>query len=158
MKDTQKSAESSAATGKTFEGLTDEERAALKERTQELRAEARRGRRADKADGERDVLAKIAEMPEPDRVMAERLHAIIKASAPALSPKTWYGMPAYAKDGKVVCFFQSAHKFKSRYATFGFDTAANLDEGTMWPTSFALTELTADGEARIAALVKKAVS
>jgi uncharacterized protein YdhG (YjbR/CyaY superfamily) len=157
-KDTQKSAQGTSATGKTFEGLTDEERAAMKERTRELKAEARRGPRAGKADGERDVLAKIAEMPAPDRAMAERLHAIVKASAPALSPKTWYGMPAYAKDGKIVCFFQSAHKFKSRYATFGFDVAANLDEGTMWPTSFALKELTAADEARIAALVKKAVS
>jgi uncharacterized protein YdhG (YjbR/CyaY superfamily) len=141
-----------------FEGLTDEERAAMKQRTRELKTEARRGRGAAKADGESDVLAKIAEMPEPDRVMAERLHAIIKASAPALSPKTWYGMPAYAKDGKIVCFFQAAHKFKSRYATFGFDVAANLDEGAMWPVAFALTELTAADEARIAALVKKAVS
>jgi uncharacterized protein YdhG (YjbR/CyaY superfamily) len=141
-----------------FEGLTDEERAAMKQRTNELKAEARRGRRADKADGERDVLAKIAEMPHPDRAMATRLHAIVKASAPALSPKTWYGMPAYAKDGKIVCFFQSAHKFKSRYATFGFDVAANLDDGAMWPVAFALTELTATEEARIAALVKKAAS
>jgi uncharacterized protein YdhG (YjbR/CyaY superfamily) len=147
-KDTQQSAK----------GFTDEERAAMKERAQELKAEARRGPRADKADGESDVLAKIAAMPEPDRAMAERLHAIIKASAPALSPKTWYGMPAYAKDGKVVCFFQSAHKFKSRYATFGFNDKANLDEGGMWPTSFALKELTAAEEARIGALVKKAVS
>jgi uncharacterized protein YdhG (YjbR/CyaY superfamily) len=141
-----------------FEGLTDEERAAMKARTRELKAEARRGRGADKADGESEVLAKIAEMPQPDRAMAERLHAIIKASAPALSPKTWYGMPAYAKDGKVVCFFQGAYKFKSRYATFGFDVAANLDDGAMWPVAFALTELTAADEARIAALVKKAVS
>jgi uncharacterized protein YdhG (YjbR/CyaY superfamily) len=156
-KDTQKSANSSA-TDKKFEGLSDEERAAMKERTRELKAEARRGPRAGKADGESDVLAKIAEMPEPDRAMAERLHAIIKANAPALSPKTWYGMPAYAKDGKVVCFFQAAQKFNSRYATFGFNVAANLDEGTMWPTSFALTELTAAEEARIGALVKKAVS
>jgi uncharacterized protein YdhG (YjbR/CyaY superfamily) len=148
---------SATATGKTFEGLTDEERGAMKERTKELKAEARRGKRAGKADGESDVLAKIAEMPEADRAMAERLHAIIKASAPALSPKTWYGMPAYARGGKVVCFFQSAHKFKSRYATFGFNEDANLDEGTMWPTAFALTELTAADEARIAALVKKAV-
>jgi uncharacterized protein YdhG (YjbR/CyaY superfamily) len=139
-----------------FEGLTDEERAAMKERTRELKAEARASR--DREAGERDVLAKIAEMPESDRAMAERLHAIIKASAPALSPKTWYGMPAYAKDGKVVCFFQSSHKFKSRYATFGFDAAANLDDGAMWPVAFALTELTAADEARIAALVKKAVS
>jgi hypothetical protein len=130
----------------------------MKQRTKELKAEARRGPRADKADGEAAVLAKIAEMPEADRAMAERLHAIIKASAPALSPKTWYGMPAYAKDGKVVCFFQAADKFKSRYATFGFDVAANLDDGAMWPVAFALTELTAADEAGIAALVKKAVS
>ena len=158
MKDTQKSAKSTTATDKKFEGFTDEERGAMKERAQELKAAARRGPRADKADGESAVLAKIAEMPQPDRAMAERLHAIIKANAPALSPKTWYGMPAYAKDGKVVCFFQSAHKFKSRYATFGFDVAANLDEGAMWPVAFALTELTAPEEARIGALVKKAVS
>jgi uncharacterized protein YdhG (YjbR/CyaY superfamily) len=157
-KDTQQSAKSTTATGKTFEGLTDEERAAMKERTRELKAETRRGSRAAKADGERDVLAKIAELPEPDRVMAERLHAVITASAPALSPKTWYGMPAYAKDGKVVCYFTPASKFKERYATFGFNDSANLDEGAMWPTSFALTELTAADEARIAALVKKAVS
>ena len=140
-KDTQKSAKSTA--GKASKGFTDEERAAMKERAQELKAAARRGPRADKADGESDVLAKIAEMPEPDRAMAERLHAIIKASAPALSPRTWYGMPAYAKDGKVVCFFQSAQKFKTRYATLGFSDKANLDEGAMWPTAFALTELTA---------------
>ena len=151
-KATQKSVKSTTATGKTSKGFTAEERAAMKERAQELKAEAR------KADGESAVLAKIAEMPEPDRAMAERLHAIIKASAPALSPKTWYGMPAYAKDGKVVCFFQSAQKFKSRYATFGFSDEANLDEGAMWPTSFALKELTATEEARISALVKKAVS
>jgi uncharacterized protein YdhG (YjbR/CyaY superfamily) len=157
MTDTQKSAESATASTEKFQGLTDEERSAMKERTGELKAEARRGRRASKADGESDVLAKIAEMPEPDRVLAERLHAIIRASAPALSPKTWYGMPAYAKDGKVVCFFQSADKFKSRYATFGFNDVANLDDGAMWPTAFALTELTAADEARIAALVKKAV-
>ena len=146
------------AVAKTFEGFTDEERAAMKERAQELKAASRRGSRAGKADGESDVLAKIAEMGEPDRGMAERLHTIIKASAPALSPRTWYGMPAYAKDGDVVCFFQSAQKFKSRYATFGFSDKANLDEGAMWPTSFALKELTAAEEARIAALVKKAVS
>jgi uncharacterized protein YdhG (YjbR/CyaY superfamily) len=139
-------------------GFTDEERAAMKERSQELKAAARRGPRAAKADEEGDVLAKIAEMPKPDRAMAERLHAIIKASAPALSPKTWYGMPAYAKDGKVVCFFQSAQKFKSRYATLGFSDKANLDQGAMWPTSFALKELTAAEEAKIGALVKKAVS
>src|SRR5918911_1939483 len=139
-------------------GFTDVERGAMKERARELKAEARRGPRAGKADGESDVLAKIAEMPEADRAMAERLHAMIKASAPALSPSTWYGMPAYAKDGKVVCFFQSAQKFKTRYATFGFSDKANLDEGAMWPTSFALKELTAVEEARIATLVKKAVS
>jgi uncharacterized protein YdhG (YjbR/CyaY superfamily) len=157
MTDTQQSAKTSTATDKTFTGLTDEERGAMKERTKELKTEARRGRRAGKADAEREVLAKIAELPESDRVMAERLHAIIKASVPALSPKTWYGMPAYAKDGKVVCFFQAAQKFKTRYATFGFNDSANLDEGTMWPTAFALTEVTAADEARIAALVKKAV-
>ena len=130
----------------------------MKERAQELKAAARRGPRASKADGESDVLAKIAEMPEPDRAMAERLHAIVKASAPALSPRTWYGMPAYAMDGKVVCFFQSAQKFKTRYATLGFSDAANLDDGAMWPTAFALKKLTAAEEARIGALVKKAVS
>jgi uncharacterized protein YdhG (YjbR/CyaY superfamily) len=141
-----------------FEGLTGEETAAMKERTRELKTETRRGSRAAKADGEGDVLAKIAEMQAADRVLAERLHAIIKASAPALSPKTWYGMPAYAKDGKVVCFFQAAQKFKTRYATFGFNDAANLDDGALWPVAFALTELTAADEARIAALVKQAVS
>jgi uncharacterized protein YdhG (YjbR/CyaY superfamily) len=156
--ETRKAAKSTTATNKKSKGFTDEERAAMKERAQELKAEARRGLRADQADGENDALAKIAEMPEPDRAMAKRLHAIIKASVPALSPKTWYGMPAYAKDGKVVCFFQSAQKFKSRYATFGFSDAANLDEGAMWPTSFALKELTATEEARIGALVKRAVS
>ncbi|MDO8485898.1 MAG: DUF1801 domain-containing protein [Candidatus Limnocylindrales bacterium] len=130
----------------------------MKERVQEQKAAARRGPRADKADGESAVLAKIAEMPGPDRAMGEQLHAVIKASAPALSPRLWYGMPAYAKDGKVVCFFQSAQKFNTRYATFGFSDEANLDEGAMWPTAFALTELTAADEARIGALVKKAVS
>jgi uncharacterized protein YdhG (YjbR/CyaY superfamily) len=155
-KGTQQSAK--RTTGKASKGFTDEERAAMRERAQELKAAARPGRRAGKADGESAVLAKIAEMPEPDRAMAERLHGIIKASAPALSPKTWYGMPAYAKEGKVVCYFQSASKFKSRYATFGFNDAANLDEGAMWPTSFALKELTVADEARIGALVKKAVS
>jgi uncharacterized protein YdhG (YjbR/CyaY superfamily) len=157
-KATQKSTKSTAATGKKSTGFTDEERAAMKERAQELKAEARRGRGADKADGERAVLAKIAEMQGPDRAMAERLHAIIEASAPVLSPKTWYGMPAYAKDGKVVCFFQSTQKFNSRYATFGFNDDANLDDGAMWPTSFALKELTPVEEAKISALVKKAVS
>jgi hypothetical protein len=155
--DTQISAESATETNKKYEGFSDEERAAMKERAKELKAEARANK--DKADGESALLAKIAEMPEPDRSMAERLHAIIKASAPALSPKTWYGMPAYAnKDGKVICFFQSAQKFNARYATFGFSDVANLDEGAMWPTSFALKELTAADEARISALVKKAVS
>jgi uncharacterized protein YdhG (YjbR/CyaY superfamily) len=137
-------------------GFTDEERAAMKERAKELKAEARANK--DKAAGESDLLAKIAEMPEPDRAMATRLHAIIKASAPDLSPKTWYGMPAYARDGKVVCFFTPASKFNSRYATLGFNDVANLDEGAMWPTSFALKELTAAEEKKIAALVKKAVS
>jgi uncharacterized protein YdhG (YjbR/CyaY superfamily) len=154
MKDTQKSAKGTAAVDKPAEEWTDEERAAMKERSRELKAATRRGKKVDEEDA---VLATIAEMPEPDRVMAERLHGVIKTSAPVLSPKLWYGMPAYAKDGKVVCFFQSAHKFKSRYATFGFNDDANLDEGTMWPTSFALTELTAADEARIGALVKKAV-
>jgi uncharacterized protein YdhG (YjbR/CyaY superfamily) len=155
---TQKSAKSTTASGKTFKGLTDEERAAMKERVQELKAAARRGQRADTADGESAVLAKIAEMSGPDRALAERLLAIIKASAPDLSPRLWYGMPAYAKDGKVVCFFQSAQKFNTRYATLGFSDAANLDEGAVWPVAFALTELTAAEEARIGALVKKAVS
>jgi uncharacterized protein YdhG (YjbR/CyaY superfamily) len=154
---TRKPAKRTTATGQKFEGFTDEERAAMKEHAQELKAAARRGPRA-RADAEQDVLAKIAEMPQPDRGMAERIHAIVKASAPALSPKLWYGMPAYARDGKVVCFFQTAEKFKSRYATFGFNDDANLDEGTMWPTAFALTKLTAADEARIGALVKKAVS
>ena len=155
MKTTQGSAKRTTAASKS-ETFSAEERAAMKARAQELKAEARANK--NKADGESDVLAKIAEMPEPDRAIAERLHAIIKASAPALSPKTWYGMPAYARDGKVVCFFQSAHKFKSRYSTLGFNDAANLDEGAMWPTSFALTKLTAADEKRIGALVKKAVS
>ena len=159
-KDTHKSAKSTTAIAKKSKGFTDEERAAMKERVQELKAAEGRGPRAskDKADGESAVLAKIAEMPEPDRAMGERLHAIIKASAPALSPRLWYGMPAYARDGKVVCFFQSAHKFKTRYATFGFSDTANLDEGDLWPVAFALKELTAAEEARIGALVKKAVS
>jgi uncharacterized protein YdhG (YjbR/CyaY superfamily) len=133
-------------------GFTAEEKAAMKERAREVKAAGR------KADGEGDVLAKIAEMPEADRAMAERLHEVVKASAPELSPRTWYGMPAYAKDGKVLCFFQSAAKFKSRYATFGFSDKANLDQGAMWPTSFALSELTAAEEKKIAGLVKKAVS
>ena len=144
--------------GKASKGFTDEERAAMKERARELKTTARRGARAGTADGESDVLAKIAELPQPDRALAERLHVLIKASAPALSPRTWYGMPAYAKDGAVVCFFQSAQKFKSRYATLGFSDKANLDDGEMWPTSFALKELTAAEEARIGALVRQAVS
>ena len=158
MKDTQQSAESTTGVDTTVEGFTDEERAAMKQRAREVKAAGRRGSRPDKADGEREVLAKIAEMPEPDRTMAERLHALIKASAPALSPRTWYGMPSYAKDGHVVCFFQSAQKFKTRYATLGFSDKANLDDGAMWPTAFALRELTAADEARIGALVKQAVS
>jgi uncharacterized protein YdhG (YjbR/CyaY superfamily) len=144
-------------TGEASRGFTDEERAAMKEHAQELRA-MRRGPRAGKADGESDVLAKIAEMTEPDRAMAERLHAIIKASAPGLSPRTWYGMPAYAKDGNVVCFFQPAQKFRARYAMLGFNDKANLDDGNMWPVAYALTELTAADEERIAALVKKAAT
>ena len=145
-------------TQKSAKGFTDEERVAMKERAQELKAAARPRPRAGKADGESAVLAKIAEMPQPDRAMGERLHAIIKASAPALSSRLWYGMPAYAKDGKVICFFQSAQKFKSRYATFGFSDEAPLDEGAMWPTSFALKQLTATEEARICALLKQAAS
>jgi uncharacterized protein YdhG (YjbR/CyaY superfamily) len=155
-KETQKSTKSAAVTNKKSEGFTDEERAAMKERAKELKAEARAEK--DRAAGESDLLAKIAEMPEPDRAMAERLHEIITASAPDLSPKTWYGMPAYARDGKVVCFFQAAAKFNTRYATFGFNDTANLDEGAMWPVVFALKELTASDEVRISALVKKAVS
>ena len=158
QKDPQKSARSKTATGKALQGFTDEERAAMKEHLQEQRAAARRGSHPDKAEEERVVLAKIAEMPEPDRTMAQRLHTIIKASAPVLSPRLWYGMPAYARDGKVVCFFQNAQKFKTRYATFGFSDAANLDEGSLWPVSFALKELTPAEEERIVALVKKAVS
>ncbi len=149
-KETQKSAKSTTTIGRKFKGLTDEERGAMKERVQELKAST--------ANGESAVLAKIATMREPDRAMGKRLHAIIKVSAPALSPRLWYGMPAYAKDDKVVCFFQSAQKFKTRYATFGFSDKANLDEGAMWPVAFALKELTATEEARIGALVKKAVS
>jgi uncharacterized protein YdhG (YjbR/CyaY superfamily) len=150
---------STAASSRKSSGFTDEERAAMKEHAQELKAQARRGPRSkkDQGDAEGAVLVKIAEMPEPDRTLAERLHALIKASAPALAPRLWYGMPAYARDGKVVCFFQSAAKFKTRYATFGFMHEAQLDEGGMWPTAFALVELTAAEEARIGALVKRAV-
>jgi len=155
MKSAKKGTQNSAAGGKKPKGFTDEERAAMREHLQELKADARR---TNKAEGESAVLAKIAELPQPDRAMFERLHAIIKANAPDLSPKTWYGMPAYAKDGNVVCFFQSAQKFKTRYATLGFSDKANLDAGHMWPTAFALKELTAAEEAKIIALVKKAVS
>ena len=150
MKDPQKSAKRT-----TFSA---EERAAMKEHAKEMKTAARRGSRASKADGEKDILAKIAEMPDSDRVLAERIHAIVKETAPELTPRTWYGMPAYAKDGKVLCFFQSAAKFKARYATFGFNDVAKLDEGSMWPTAFALTKLTAANEKQIAALVKRAVS
>jgi len=159
MNNAQKSAKGTTTKNKSYEGFTDEERAAMKDRAQELKTPGRRGSRAAKADGESDALAKIAQMQEPDRVLAERLDAIIKASAPALSPTTWYGMPAYAKEGKVICFFQSAQKFKTRYAVLGFSDKANLDEGAMWPTYFALTtELTAADEARIGELVQRAVS
>ncbi len=155
-KNTQPSAKS--ATAKASTGFTDEEKAAMREHAQEVKRAAGRGSRANPADEEAEVLAKIAEMPEPDRTMAKRLHAIIRASAPTLAPRLWYGMPAYARDGKVVCFFQPAQKFKTRYATFGFSDSANLDDGHLWPVAFALTELTPADEARIAALVKKAVS
>ena len=157
-KDSPKSAKRTSAIGKASRGFTDEERAAMREYAKERKAAANPGSRAGKADEESAVLAKIADMAEPDRAMGERLFAVIKASAPALSPRLWYGMPAYAKDGKVVCFFQDAQKFKTRYATFGFSDKANLDEGQVWPTAFALKELTAADEARIGALVKKAVS
>jgi|SRR5215210_8335115 len=153
---TKKDTEKTAKTDKASKGFTDEERAAMKARAQELKAEARASK--NRAQGERDLLAAIDAMREPDRALAKRIHAIVEANAPVLSPKTWYGMPAYTKDAKVVCFFKSAEKFKSRYATLGFEDAANLDDGAMWPTSFALQELTAKDEAKIAALVKKAVS
>lgn len=156
MKDTRKSGTRPAGRDTPSEGWTDEERAAMKEHAGELKRARRRGK-ASTADGEADVLAKIAEMPDSDRAMAERIHAVISASAPDLTPRTWYGMPAYAKDGKVLCFFQAADKFKARYATFGFNDVANLDDGSMWPTSWALTELTATDEAQIAELVKRAV-
>ena len=154
MKSADKAAKTTTEKDRGRKGFTAEERAAMRERAQELKAEARAG----KADAESAALAKIAELPEPDRTMAERLHALVKSTSPALSPRTWYGMPAYAKDGKVVCYFTPASKFKERYATFGFNATANLDEGNMWPTSFALKELTRAEEARIAELVKKAVS
>ncbi len=152
MQDTKKTAKSTTTNDKKYDGFTDEERGAMKERAKELKAAAR------KADAESDVLAKIAEMTESDRAIGERIHAIVKASAPDLSPKLWYGMPAYAKNGKIVCFFQSAQKFNARYATIGFNDTAHLDEGAMWPTAFALTKLTADDEARIGTLAKKAAS
>jgi uncharacterized protein YdhG (YjbR/CyaY superfamily) len=159
MNATQKSAKRTSPTESSSSKLTKEELAALKETVKERKTAARRGKGADKADGERDVLAKIAELPKPDRVMAERIHKHVKDSAPELSPRTWYGMPAYAnKDGKVVCFFTAADKFKSRYASFGFEEAANLDNGNMWPTAFALTKMTDAEEAKLAALVKKAAS
>jgi uncharacterized protein YdhG (YjbR/CyaY superfamily) len=158
VKDRREPAKTTAAASETFGGFTDDERAAMKEHARELKASARRGRRTDQAGAESEVLAKIAEMPEQDRALGERLHAIITASAPSLTPRLWYGMPAYAKDGNVVCFFQSARKFKTRYATLGFSDKANLDDGAMWPTYYALTRLTAADEARIAALVKQAVS
>jgi uncharacterized protein YdhG (YjbR/CyaY superfamily) len=155
-KSTRKSTKSTTGAGRTSKGFTEDERAAMKARARELKAEERASK--DRAEGERDVLAAIAAMKEPDRALAKRVHAIVQESAPDLWPKTWYGMPAYAKDGRVVCFFKSAGKFKSRYATFGFEEAANIDAGTMWPTSFALTELTAADEKKLGALVKKAVS
>ncbi|MCP2276064.1 iron chaperone [Nocardia amikacinitolerans] len=154
----QKTTTRTATKSKTAVGFTDEERAAMKEHAEELKTAARRGSRATKADGEQDVLAKIADMAAADRLLAERIHAIVKADAPDLAPKLWYGMPAYAKDGKVVCFFQSAEKFKARYATLGFNDSANLDDGTLWPTAFALTKLTAADEKKIGELVRRAVS
>jgi uncharacterized protein YdhG (YjbR/CyaY superfamily) len=157
MKDTQKSAKPATGRETPAEGWTDEERAAMKEHNREMKAAAKRGA-AGQEDGEREILAKLAEMSGPDRAMGERIHAIVRASAPDLVSRTWYGMPAYARDGKVVCFFQPADKFKARYSTFGFNDSASLDDGAMWPTSYALTELTAADEKRIAALVKKAVS
>jgi uncharacterized protein YdhG (YjbR/CyaY superfamily) len=156
MSDTRKATKRTTATAVRFDGFTDEERAAMKEHAQDLKRAARSRPHAAKADGESDVQAKIAEMTGPDRVLAERIHDIVKAHAPGLTPKLWYGMPAYARDGKVVCFFQSAAKFKARYATLGFNDGANLDDGTMWPTAFALTKLTDADEARIGALVKQA--
>ncbi|MFF4624406.1 iron chaperone [Nonomuraea jabiensis] len=157
MSEAKKTTKSAAADSK-FDGFTDDERAAMKEHAQELKKAARRGSAAKAADAERDVLEKIAEMVDEDRVIAERIHAIVKASAPSLSAKLWYGQPAYAKDGKIVCFFQPSQKFKTRYSTLGFNDPANLDDGTMWPTAFALTEMTAENEERISALVKQAAS
>ena len=154
---TQNSGRSTTAAQKRSNGFTEDERAAMRERAKELKASARRGSQASKADGEGDVVAKIAAMREPDRAMAERLHALVKATAPELTPRTWYGMPAYAQNDKVVCYFQDSHKFKTRYSTLGFSDKANLDDGDMWPTVYALKELTPDVEARVAALVKQAV-
>ncbi|MDX3667335.1 iron chaperone [Streptomyces europaeiscabiei] len=156
MTNTAKSTQSGGTAEARFDGFTVEERAAMKEHAQELKASARRGPRTARADGESDVLAKIAGMSDADRALAERLHEIVRSNAPDLSPKLWYGMPAYARDGKVVCFFQSAQKFKSRYATLGFSDQARLDEGTLWPTTYALTELTAATEARIGELIRRA--
>jgi len=158
MADRKPKKKDTTATKKRYEGFTDEEKAAMQDRVQEMKTEGRRRPRAEEADGEGEVLAKIAEMPASDRALGKRLHTVIKAAAPTLTPRLWYGMPAYAKDGKVVCHFQSAQKFKTRYATLGFSDAANLDEGALWPVAFALKELTATEEARIGALVKKAVS
>ncbi|WP_329496121.1 DUF1801 domain-containing protein [Kitasatospora herbaricolor] len=157
MKSTQTSGKSATAAAEKYDGFTDEERSAMKERARELKATGPRGSKAAKPDPEAEVLAKIAEMTDADRALAERVHAIVRATAPGLTPKTWYGMPAYAKDGKIVCFFQSAQKFKSRYATLGFSDQAALDDGTLWPTAFALTEPTAAAEAQIAELVRRAV-
>jgi uncharacterized protein YdhG (YjbR/CyaY superfamily) len=158
MTQTRRTADRATETTETAEGFTPEERAAMKERARELRGTAKRGGRAAKVDPEAEVLAKIAEMPGAERAMAERIHAVVRATAPELTPRLWYGMPAYAKDGKVVCFFQNAQKFKSRYSTLGFNDDARLDDGVMWPTSYALTELTPDAEVRIAELVRRAVS
>ena len=157
MTDTAKAAKKAAGRDTTSEVWTDEERAAMQEHAKEMKSSARRGKKADNADGEADVRAKIAEMSGSDRAMAERVHALVRRTAPSLTPRTWYGMPAYAKDGKIVCFFQPADKFKARYATLGFNDDAQLDEGTMWPTSWALTELTATDEKKIGALLEKAI-
>ncbi|GGV03839.1 hypothetical protein GCM10010495_14310 [Kitasatospora herbaricolor] len=157
MKSTQTSGRSATAAAEKYDGFTEEERSAMKERARELKAAAPRGSKAAKPDPEAELLAKIAEMTDADRALAERVHAIVRATAPDLTPRTWYGMPAYAKDGKIVCFFQSAQKFKSRYATLGFSDQAALDDGTLWPTAFALTELTAAAEAQIADLLRRAV-
>jgi uncharacterized protein YdhG (YjbR/CyaY superfamily) len=156
MTDKQKASESGSSPVDSKQGFSDEEKEAMRERAREIKSEQKKGRRAKTGNGEEDVLLKISKMPEPDRSMAQRIHAIVKATAPELAPKTWYGMPAYARDGKVVCFFQNAQKFKTRYSTFGFNDNAQLDEGDMWPTAFALVKLTPDIESRIASLVRKA--